>query len=266
MAEPLDPQRGLTRAFAEFWLLPDLLAQAVPGDAAPPSWRQLLESNRYAIDHIEDDELPPGPDRASIMAEDAWRISQWLELVDAAGLTGAGQQIADVARTPPTERSEVIWAPADEVLANQIRECYVGADGQRIADRVLAGARVIEGVGDAWARFCPGLLLIEFEALVYLSHSDPPTAAALVDELPDRRLAAMRDFPPPRPGVENTLHMAIHADAVSRYYMDDLPGYVNDQVLTLTAISATAILFAFCGLLITPMPHLPVQFLVRRNA
>ena len=266
MAEPLDPQKGLARAFAEFWLLPDLLARVVPGDALPPSWRQLLERNGYAIDHIEDDELPSGPDRASIMAEDAWRISQWLELVDAGGLTDAGRQIADVARTAQIDRSEAVWAPADEVLANQIRECYLGADGERITDRVLAGARVLEGVDDAWARFCPGLLLVEFEALVYLSHTDPPRAADLVGELPFHRRAAMRDFSPPRPGVENILHMAIHADAVSRYYMEDLPEYVNDRVLTVTAISATAILFAFCGLLITPMPHFPVQYLVPRDA
>ena len=261
MAAQVEPEQGLARAFAEYSLLPDLLVRTVPGEGAPASWTQLLGDIGFTVDHIDDDELPPGLGVTAIMAEDAWRISQWLELVDADGLTDAGRQIAEVARTSMKDRSEAVWGPADAVLAQQVRECYRGGDGLCIADLVRDGAGTLEQAEDNRARFCPGLLLVEFESLLYLAQADPPRARALIDELPHHRRAAMREFPPPRPEAAEILNMVLYADAVSRYYTEALAGYVNDRVLTLTAAQATSILFVSCGLLMVPAPHLPVQYL-----
>ena len=262
MAAPLDPAAGLARAFAEYSLLPDLLALIETGDRLPSSWARLLERVGFTIDHIEDEELPDGENLASIMADDAWRIAQWLELVRSDGLTDAGSSIAAVAQVAAGERTEAIWRPAQDVLAAQIRECYRGEDGISIVDLMQDGAHRLARLDDVWAGYCPGLLLVEFEALVYLAQSDPQSAAALVNELGDHRRNAMRDFDPPSPDEPDVLHRFVHADAVSDYYEEQLPGQTNDGVLTLTAAQATVMLLVFCGLLSVPLPHLPVQFLV----
>ena len=262
MAAPLDPAAGLARAFAEYSLLPDLLALAETGDGPPPSWARLLGRGGFTIDHIEDDELPDGENFASIMAADAWRISQWLELVTSDGLTEAGRSVAAVADIAGGERTEAVWRPAQDTLAAQLRECYRGEGEISIVDLVQQGANLLARPDDVWAAYCPGLLLVEFEALIYLAQSDPQSAATLAAELADHRTNAMRGAGPPSPDEPDVLHRFVHADAVSDYYEEQLPGHTNDGVLTLTAAQATVMLFVFCGLLAVPMPHSPVQFLV----
>ena len=262
MAAPVDHQAGLARAFAEFWLLPDLLAAWEP-DATPPSaWARLLEREGYTVDHIAEDELPEGPDLASVMADDAWRVANWLELVDGAGVTDAGLEVAQVARFDFDARNEDVWSAAKEAVAAQVRRCYLGADGVRIADLLETGAHALAEAEEAWTQFCPGLLLAEIEALIHLANTDADRARALADELPRHRAQAMREYSPPRAEFDEILNMSVHADAVSAYYIRDLPGYIDESVLTLTAAQATAILFVFCGLLTPPKPHLPVQYLV----
>ena len=262
MAAPVDPQAGLARAFAEFWLLPDLLAAWTPGAAPPESWVRLLEREGYTVDHIEDEQLPEGPDLASIMAADAWRVARWLELLDDGGVTDAGSRVAQVAQVPFETRNEAAWRDTHATLAQQIRTCYRGAGGASIADLLQTGANVLAEAEDVWTRFCPGLLLAEIEALLYLAHADAERAIALASDLAKHRVRAMRDYPPPMEAVDEILNMSAHADAVSRYFIEDLPGHINESVLTLTAAQATAILFVYCGLLKPPKPYLPVQYLV----
>ena len=124
MAAQVEPEQGLARAFAEYSLLPDLLVRTVPGEGAPASWTQLLGDIGFTVDHIDDDELPPVLGVTAIMAEDAWRISQWLDSSTRMASRDAGRQIAEVARTSMKDRSEAVWGPADAVLAQQVRECY----------------------------------------------------------------------------------------------------------------------------------------------
>ena len=262
MAAPLDPQAGLARAFAEFWLLPDLLTAWEPGAAPPASWARLLEREGYTVDHIADDELPEGPDLASIMADDAWRVAQWLDLVDSGGVTDAGLEVAQVARFDFDARNEAVWSAAKKVVAAQVRKCYLGADGVRIADLLETGAKALAEAADAWTRLCPGLLLAEIEALIHVANADADRARTLADELPRHRMRAMREYAPPPEEFDEILNMSAHADAVSAYYIRELPGHIDESVLTLTTAQATAILFVFCGLLTPPKPHLPVQYLV----
>ena len=265
MAAPVDPQAGLARAFAEFWLLPDLLAAWTPGAAAPASWTRLLEREGFTVDHIEEDELPEGPNLASVMAADAWRVAHWLELVDSAGVTDAGLEVAQVARFDFDERNEAVWRVAKEVVAAQVRKCYLGAGGVRITDLLETGANVLAEAEDAWTRFCPGLLLAEIEALIHGANSDAERAHALADGLARHRVRAMRAYSSPPEEFDEILNMSAHADTVSAYYIRELPGHIDESVLTLTAAQATAILFVFCGLLTPPKPYLPVQYLVARH-
>ena len=262
MVAPVDPQTGLARAFAEFWLLPDLLAAWTPGTVPPESWVRLLNREGFTVDHIEDEELPEGSDLASIMAADALRVCQWLELVDDYGLTEAGLQVAQVAQVDFESRNEAAWKESDGIVAEQIRKCYLGAGGVRIVDLLQTGADVLAEAEDIWINYCPGLLLAEIEALLYLAHTDAARATALAGDLAKHRVRAMREYSSPNQDVDEILLMSAHVDAVSTYFIQELPGHIDESVLTLTAAQATAILIVFCGLLMPPKPHLPVQYLV----
>ena len=266
MAAPVDPERGLARAFAEFWLLPDLLALPGSGDGPPAAWADLLSEHGYNMDHVFDEDLPPGPDVASVMAQDAWRIADWLELIDADGLTVPGRGIAAVAEVASRSRTEAVWEPAEGILAAQISRHYAGARDLSIVELVQLGARALAVAQDEWTSFCPGLLHVEFEALVYLAQTNPERAVELAGELAQNRIEAMRGAGQPVAGVVDLLNMTIHADAVSSYYLDQLDNHVDDAILTLTASQATVLLFVFCGLLECPLPWSPVQYLTAPSA
>ena len=261
MAAPIDAPSGLVRAFAEFWLLPDLLALEDRSDEPPPAWAELLQTKGFNRDHVEDDDLPPGSRLPAIMAEDAWRAATWLELVGPHGLTDAGRKVARVAEFGSDSRTEFVWRPAEEVLARQIEDLYLGADGISIARIVQAGALELEQAQDEWINFCPGLLQIEFEALVHLAHTEPERAEDLVVELANNRVRAMEPFGSPLPDVVDLANSLIHADTVTEYYFNSPAGLIDESVLTVTAAQATLIFFVFCGLLEIPAPELPVQFL-----
>ena len=68
---------GLMAAFAEFSLLPELLASvpSAPGTDPPDSWRTILDSHGYNVGHMEDDERPPGTGLTEFMVGDAWAAS-----------------------------------------------------------------------------------------------------------------------------------------------------------------------------------------------
>ena len=262
MAAPIDAIAGLVRSFAEFWLLPDLLALATPGGELPQSWMDLLDEEGFNTDHIEDDDVPADADLARVMAEDAWRLAEWLELVGPDGLTVTGDLVAGVAAFASERRTEQVWLPAHRVLADQIAGLYVGSDGAPVVDLLQAGARELEGASGEWLPFAPGLLLVEFESLAYLAYADPVAAQSLTGNLAQNRVEAMRGLGSPLPGVVDYLNMEIHADAVSTYYLDVLTGFVDDAVLTVTAAQATVTLLVFCGLLEVPEIELPVQYMV----
>lgn len=262
MAAPIDANTGLVRAFADVWLPPDLLALAIPGDEPPQTWIDLLDEEGFNTDHIEDSDVPPDAELATVMAEDAWRLAEWLELVGPDGLTEPGEVIAGVAGFTSERRTEQVWLPAHRALAGQITNLYVGADGASIVDLVQAGAHALESASGEWFPFAPGLLLVEFESLAHLAYADPPAAQSLIGNLTQNRIEAMRGLGSPLPGVVDYLNMEIHADAVSTYYLDVLTGFVDDTELTVTVAQATVILLVFCGLLEVPEIELPVQYMV----
>ena len=274
MVAPVDPETGLVRVLAEFWLLPDLLALAEPGDSPPASWADLLARQGYTIDHIEDDDVQsdpddPDPDLAPIMSDDTWRLARWLELIGPNGLTAEGRAVASVADYASESRTEYVWRPVEDVIANQITRFYLGANGRPIADLLLAGARTLwDARNHEWVSLAPGLLLVEIEALLYLAFADPQRAVDLSGRLAQNRAEAMRGAAPPLPGINASVrlvNMAVHADSVARYYLDDLSGFVNDAVLTCTAAQATSMLLVFCDLLWPPFPEYPVQYLSFRG-
>lgn len=266
MAVPLDPETGLARAFAEYGLLPDLLALNANGTGSVESWAALLDREGFAMDHVDNDHLPEGIERERVMALDAWRVAEWLELAQEGGLTDAGRAVAAVADYGAGERTQAVWLPAEEVIAEQMKTCYRGAGGIAIVDLVQEAARALAGSEDEWTRICPGLLPVEFEALVNVAHADAQAAIRLPSELAGHRREAMRNSPAPLNDTDELENMLFHADMLAGYYLRALPGHLNEDVLTLTAVQATLILFVLCGLLRCPKPHLPVQYMVVPNA
>ena len=262
MVAQVDAQTGLARAFAEFGLLPDLLRLNTYGGGTVVSWAALLDREGFTMDHVDDAHLPEGDERHFIMAQDAWRIAEWLELTRDGGLTEAGRQVAAIADYSSNERTQAVRQPAEDVLAEQLRTCYLGPNGLGIVDLVQEGARALADAHDDWIQVCPGLLLVEFESLIYLAFSDPDRAARMPGELVQHRLDAMRGWPPPPAAADELALMLTHADAVAEHYLEALPGYVDEDEFTLTAVQATLILFVFCGLLKCRKLHLPVQYLV----
>ena len=262
MAAPIDPHKGLARAYAEYWLLPDLLDLNASGGGTVDSWSELLDREGFTMDHVDDDHLPEGEERHFVMAQDAWRMAEWLELTQAGGLTEAGRQVASVAGYPSNERTQALWRPAEAVIARQIRSCYKGNQNLAVVDIVQAGARNLAQAQDEWIRVCPGLLLVEFESLLHLAFADPGKAARLPGELAEHRRNAMRDSEPPGTALDELANMLTHADAVSEHYLQILPDNIDEGTLTLTAVQATLVLFVLCGLLKCPKPYLPVQYLV----
>ena len=158
-------------------------------------------------------------------------------------------------------RTEQVWSPAHRVLAGQITDLYRSSGGTYVVVLLQAGARALTQAEDQWTRQCPGLLLIEIEALFHSAYAHPHRAVALVGELERNRIEAMRNVGPPLAGVVEYLNVSSHSDAVSLYYTDRLAGHVDETALTLTAAQATVILLVFCGVLEVPEPELPVQYL-----
>ena len=281
MVTPLDRAAGLSRVFGDFVLLPDLLALKTPEHDPRPSgmtevehalralrtpskaWIRLLADTAFNMDHVEDRDLPVDADLPTLMAHDVLRTSAWLDLFEGDELTDAGTRIAQVASVEQAERTEAVWKPAQDLLGAQIRACYRGADDRSVVALLEAAARVLEQDTNEWTqRFCPGLLLVEIEALLYLAFADPARAHALLEEMVANRSEAMRDIGPPLADYGHMVNTVLHADRVCDFYMAARPEFFNAEILSLTATQATTLLLVFSGLLESPMPASPVQYLV----
>ena len=259
---PIEPA-WLARTFVEYESLPDLLA--LPGtvetDAPPESWTAWGYWDGCNIEHIEEDDMSADEDLRDFLVSDAWQLVRRLQLVSGDGLSPAGQRIADIAGTPLEQRIETGQMPdVFTVLAEQVRASHKGRDDLDITDLLQRGARQLAETAHVWAGYCPGLLLVEFGALVRLAGADPDRADLLIAELVVNRDSAMHAYDMPSPDILPIENMVIHADAVTAFYLDDL-GLLPDDTLNVSAARATAMLYTFSGLLREANPIGPVQCL-----
>lgn len=268
MAYPIDRRYGLALKFAEFSLLPDLLA-LVPGSSdrgVPGSWRDFLHGKGLNLDHVDEEDNQSADELAAELAGDAWRLAKGLELVSDEGLTAGGNELASLADTPSLERTERDDEVLERVLAEQILGCYFS--GGLCLPRLLqqAAARL---EGTEWSEKCPGVLLIEAQALIELAHTDREAAADWPNRFVEVRNEALRTYPLPEADVDS-LELILgpedarlfserigHADTVSDYYLNEL----GLSGMTLTELRATAMLMAFAGLLEIRFRLGPVQYL-----
>ena len=184
--EPRTGVAGLGQAFAEFALLPDLLQASASGAAADGDWTPVLEAHGFNDGHVHPGDLE-GVQRgglATFMARDAKRMCERLRLLDSEGLTEAGRRVAEAAAVPILERPSAAERAAAAVVGDQIRRHYVGADGLELVPLVQqSSARLAAEQQPAWA-VLPGLLLAEFDTVLYRGLTDAARARDLAGELP----------------------------------------------------------------------------------
>ena len=269
MAYPLDQRFGLALEFADFSLLPELLALVRDSEAlgVPESWREFLRNGNLNLDHV-DEEYNRNPDElAEQLASDVWRLAIGLEFIVDGRLTAIGDELARLAETPEFDRSAQQREAFARGLARQILDCYLDPN-LSIARLLQQAARRLEGT--EWSETCPGVLLVEVQALIEFAHADRERAREWPNTFVGVREEALRAHPLPEVdlpaleailGEEDARHFAERigqADAVSNYYLNDL----GLSGMTLTELRATAMLLAYAGLLDLRFPLGPVQYLV----
>lgn len=272
MGYPVDERYGLALAFTDFHLLPEMLARVDfrPRPSIPRSWHQLPSEFDYNMDHLEDDEDGDLEDVQMELARDAWRLAIGLELVTEEGLTRKGIDLARLAVKPREDRTGDNTRFLRETLAEQILECYL-RESISIATVLQEAA---ERVADSqWAEYCPGLLLIEVQALIVFSHREAQRFVSWShdpDDLVAARTEAMRVYG--RRGADLDVYEAMlddqehaarlqaqvdHADAVTYFYFHEM----ELSGMTVTEVRSTAMLLTFAGLLDERFPFGPVQCL-----
>ena len=256
--KPMGPG-GLARTFVEYALLPDLLSQldALRADGIPQSWPEFFSEQACHLEHLLDEDMPSDDDIPTYLAADAWHLARQLQLVSDRGLTQEGQAIAEIAGMPLAQRE----TPLKTLLAQRVETCYLGQGGLSITELLQRGAGRLASHEHDWASYCPGLLLVEFEALAHLAVTDEKQAIILCDEgLLQNRDTAMHAYDMPSPDqlpMHNTIR---HADAVAEFYIEKSE-LLKDDGMGISTARATVILLTFCGLLQEVNPLGPVQCL-----
>ena len=244
---------GLMAAFAEFSLLPELLASvpSAPGTDPPDSWRNILDSHGYNVDHVEEGERPPGSGLTELMVGDAWALVNRLGLVDGDGLTQTGRTLAGLDATEGSNAT----------LAQAARTTYRGHDGAPLVDLLQHEARRVQaGEADGGAGYCPGLLLAEVITLIeHACLPSPRPRRALLDI---RREIEELVIQPDAQRSRNAARCEF-ADAVSAHHMQASTEtqYGEWVPMTLTEARATSMLLTAAGLLDLEFPIGPAQCL-----
>ena len=275
-----EPQ-WLARTFVEYELLPRLLALSSPTrlNGPPTSWNKFLSENECNLEHMLDEDMPASDELVTHLVRDAWHLVRELKLVSETGLTTAGRRIVDLQNfswevrdaessygdplsgisTSGEFTNEKQLALAD-LLAEQLKTSYRGHDGLEITRLLQRGAAQLANTNHIWAAYCPGLLLVELEALIYSACSDSAQAVQLCEDLLVNRDVAMHTYGMPSPDVPPMQNLVDHADAVAVFYLNDLE-LIEDTGPGLSVSRATAMLFTFSGLLQEVFPAGPVQCL-----
>ena len=268
MAVPLTKQGGIARAFAEFSLLPDLLALARGSTGKPlaPLWTEFLEDVGCSLDHVEEIERPKEQAVWQWMAKDAIQLSLRLGLLrllpgDDFAVDAAGAAVASMADASMDEQGEADDGPLRSLLAQQVRALYRGNGGVEVSSLLLKAAHAMQETKHVWAKHCPGLLLVEFDALVHEAENDRAGAERLLGELEANRDFAMHPYDRPGPTSDPADNAVTHSDAVTDFYLFNLE-YDARSSLTITGARASAMLHTFAGLLAEGSPLGPVQMLV----
>ena len=271
MATGIDRQCTLVSCFAEFDLLPDLLA--LPQDIELPGggssgggfagrqsygdinamattnrWRELLEQTDVNTDHVEPGDLTTWDTRYFLLAVDAWNLAIRLRWIGRYELTEPGARLARIAERPWDDRTEEDDRTMEDTLAESVRAHYIGRNDFSVVDLIQSAADLLSRTKDPWASHCPGLLLVEFETLIYWAFRRPKYAIEVRERLVTRRREAMHRFGGPSDDGDpwdNTVRLA---DATAQLYFETEELAAKTD-LTVTAVRSTSMLLTYAGLM-----------------
>ena len=132
-----EPERSLVRVFAEFSLLPDLLAKVSPRQQVQTLdvWRVFLQGSGVNTDHVEDEDIQEGLDEEHVMAMDVWALCKRLGLILPNGqLSEEAQSLAKLSERPVYYRTNRDYPAVSRVLARKIAEQFRGVNGLPIVN------------------------------------------------------------------------------------------------------------------------------------
>ena len=274
MAESVEERCTLVRAFADFELLPDLLVRtsgtpALFGvgpsvlsdeEAVLDRWESALVEMDPNMDHAEPEDLPDDVSTERFLARDALALARRLGLIVGAELSMTAVGVLNIGKRFPGDRDDEDYGYVREALGESVRERYIGRDGIEVVPLVLEGARRLAETDHVWASYIPGLLLVEFEALIHWAFAQPRRARRLCEELVQFRDIAMHRYDTPSPDVPPVDNLLLHADATTRLYLetDELAAQTE---LSITEVRSTIMLLTFAGLL-EEVSLSPVNYLV----
>ena len=161
-----------------------------------------------------------------------------------------GLELADIGRRPRAERTEQDEEAIRQALRNSITEHWVTDDGLSVVDLLRSGAAQLAQSRPEWTWFSPGLLLIEFWALIYRAFENAERAIELRDQLAIQREAALALDGVKVLGADadEPIPMEVLADTTANMYLDQ-SRLAAGTGLRVTWARSTAMLLTYAGLL-----------------
>ena len=269
MAETIDNPCILVRAFADFDVLPDLLSRTPDpmagirigpdelGRGLPPLidenatvdvWAGFIADYGPNVDNVEPEDLPDEVPRHRYLASDAWQLANRLGWAVPTGLSPVGRRVARIAERPLERRTHSDDMTLMDAVSRSVRERYVGENGLDVVPLLQEGARRLADTDHIWASYIPGLMLVEFEALIHWAFARPDYARRLCEGLVQYRDVAMHRYEQPSPDVDPDDNLLLHAEATSRLYLETEELAARTD-LTITEVRTTAMLLTYAGLL-----------------
>ena len=260
MDPQIDKQLALVRLFCEFTLLPELLniyaRFAFPGekdvnrDSVIWEWSHILRDQGCNTDHLGDEyDQPRGPKFWDEMAQDALQLCKRLQLIKNTGLLAAGEEISLLVLREPLDETRLM-----PLLRKQVATCYVTPNNVNVVTLLQEGASRLQQ-----QTIFPGLLLVEFEALVYQAFTAPLQAPELAAKLVDNRRQAIDAYTASVDQWDQDDPLLLH-DIVAAYYLCD-DALIGLSPLTVTEMRSSAMLLCYASLLKELFPVGPVNCL-----
>ena len=261
MDPEIDKQGALVRLFCEFTLLPVLLyeysglARSRTDDAARGrimirTLSRILREEGCNTDHLGDEyDQTPEHEFWDEMVQDVLQLCTRLQLINDTGLLDAGEQIWSLGPRATPDEPRLMT-----LLRAQIETCYVAPNDVNVVTLLQDGASRLQE-----QNVLPGLLLVEFEALIYRAFTAPLQARDLAAQLVNNRQLATAAYTAGGGQRDQDDPLLLH-DIVAAYYLRD-DALIGSSPLTVTEMRSSAMLLCYAALLEELRPVGPVNCL-----
>ena len=206
-------------------------------------WAALLESLGFEDRHVDPDDYPVIQPKATLAAEGAWRLAEYIGFIAAGRLTENGRKVARLAGLDAVSRHEALGP----ILAEGVESALVGQGGEPIIRLLRQAAQTLAESQNLWVRECRGLLPVEVGAIVHWACVDLQRAHTLVRDIEINRDVAMHRVGPPNRRARAGANAERHFERVSEFYLEHSD--LRERVpLTFGEELALVRLLGYCGL------------------